>query len=126
MDVTPFKPYGWGKSVRLRKHAQFSRVQSKGHRIGGKFLLVIFAPSSFLDVRFGLTVSKHVGHAVTRNRVKRRLRDILRHHKSALSGMGLDIVWIARNQAAMASYASLREEVLYLIGRIIKSCSCTR
>ena len=124
MDVTPRRPYGWGKAVRLRKHTQFCRVQSKGRRIGGKFLLVIFAPSSFLGVRFGLTVSKHVGHAVTRNRVKRRLRDILRHHKSGLEG--LDIVWIARNQAATASYEALRQEVLFLIGRMIKSCSCTR
>ena len=124
MDVTPRRPYGWGKSVRLRKHAQFCRVQSKGRRIGGKFLLVIFAPSSILGVRFGLTVSKHVGHAVTRNRIKRCLRDILRHHKSELDG--LDVVWIARNQAATASYEALRQEVLFLIGRMIKSCSCTR
>ena len=124
MDVTPCRPYGWGKSVRLRKHAQFCRVQSKGRRIGGKFLLVIFAPSSFLGVRFGLTVSRHVGNAVTRNRIKRRLRDILRHQKSALKG--LDVVWIARNQAATANYDGLRQEVSYLIGRIVKSCSCTR
>lgn len=117
MEFTPRrKLYGWGKAVRLRKHAQYCRVQSRGRRIGGKFLLVIFAPSSFLGVRFGLTVSKRVGNAVTRNKVKRRLRDILRHHKTVLGD--LDVVWIARAEAASASHALLKCEVLELMRRI--------
>ena len=124
MDVTPRRPFGWGKAVRLRKHAQYCRVQSKGRRIGGKFLLVIFAPSSFLDVRFGLTVSKHVGNAVTRNRVKRRLRDILRHQKATLMGSGLDVVWIAKAEAASTSYDALRLEVTTLMQRIVRLRSC--
>ena len=126
MDVAPRRPFGWGKAVRLRKHAQYCRVQSRGRRIGGKFLLVIFAPSSFLDVRFGLTVSKHVGNAVTRNRVKRRLRDILRHQKATLLGSGLDVVWIAKAEAASTSYDALRLEVTSLMQRIARSRSCTR
>jgi len=124
MEDAPRRPYGWGKAVRLRKHAQYCRVQSKGRRIGGKFLLTVFAPSSFLDVRFGLTVSKHVGNAVTRNRVKRRLRDILRHHKDALKGCGIDVVWIAKADAASASYKSLESEVLGLIARILRIQTC--
>ncbi|MBQ9243393.1 MAG: ribonuclease P protein component [Proteobacteria bacterium] len=121
MEVTPGRRFGWGKSIRLRKHAQYCRVQSKGRRIGGKFLLVIFAPSSFLGVRFGLTVSKKVGKAVVRNKVKRRLRDILRHHQAVLGG--LDVVWIAKADAASASYASLEREVVALLDRIHRSQS---
>ncbi len=122
MEVTPRRQFGWGKAVRLRKHAQYCRVQSRGRRLGGKFLLVIFAPSSFLNVRFGLTVSKRVGNAVTRNKVKRRLRDILRHHKAVLGG--LDVVWIARAEAASATYADLKNDVVDLMDRIIRSCVC--
>jgi len=122
MEITPVRPFGWGKTVRLRKHAQYCRVQSKGRRIGGKFVLVIFAPSSFLSVRFGLTVSKRVGNAVVRNKVKRRLRDILRHHKTVLGG--LDVVWIARQEAAKASYKDLQQDVLMLMERILRSREC--
>lgn len=122
MEITPCRPYGWGKAVRLRKHAQYCRVQSRGRRIGGKFLLVIFAPSSFLTVRFGLTVSKRVGNAVTRNKVKRRLRDILRHQKSVLGG--LDVVWIARAEAASASYEALKNDVVELMERIVRGRTC--
>ncbi len=119
MEITPCRQYGWGKAVRLRKHAQYCRVQSKGRRLGGKFLFAIFAPSSILNARFGLTVSKRVGNAVIRNRVKRRLRDILRHHKTVLGG--LDVVWIAKAEAASASYHQLQHDVSELMERILKS-----
>ena len=113
MEASPRRRFGWGKAFRLRKHAQFCRVQSKGRRLGGKFLLVIFAPSSFLAVRFGITVSKKVGNAVTRNRVKRLLRDILRHRKDVLRG--LDVVWIAKAEAASATHAQLEADVAELM-----------
>lgn len=122
METAPRREYGWGKAFRLRKHSQFCRVQSKGRRAGGKFLLVVFAPSSFLHVRIGLTVSKRVGNAVTRNKVKRRLRDILRHHKEELGGY--DVVWIARAEAATASHAALLRDVSELIGRIHRGRTC--
>ena len=121
MEDTPRRPFGWGKAVRLRKHAQFSRVQSKGRRMGGKFLIVIFAPSSFLGVRFGLTVSKRVGCAVTRNRVKRRLRDILRQNKEALDSMQADVVCIAKQEAASASYQALKQDILDIFQRACRS-----
>ena len=121
MEDTPRRPFGWGKAVRLRKHAQFSRVQSKGRRIGGKFLIVIFAPSSFLGVRFGLTVSKRVGCAVIRNRVKRRLRDILRQNKNALGPMHADVVCIAKQDAASASYQALKQDILDIFQRACRS-----
>ena len=122
MSITPNRQFGWGKAVRLRKHAQYCRVQSKGRRVGGKYLLFIFTPSSLVNTRFGLTVSKRVGKAVTRNKVKRRLREILRHHKDYLSG--LDIVVIAKNNAASASFVSLKQDVTELLERTLRSCPC--
>ena len=121
MEDTPRRPFGWGKAIRLRKHAQFSRVQSKGRRMGGKFLIVIFAPSSFLGVRFGLTVSRRVGCAVTRNRIKRRLRDILRQNKDALGPMHADVVCIAKQEAASASYQALKKDILDIFQRACRS-----
>ena len=122
MISTPNRTFGWGKAVRLRKHAQYCRVQSKGRRVGGKFLLLIFSPSSLVHARFGLTVSKRVGKAVIRNKVKRRLREILRHHKNVLCG--LDVVVIAKNNAASASFVSLKQDVTELLERILRSCPC--
>ena len=122
MNEAPRRPYGWGKAIRLRTHAQFSRVQSKGRRLGGKFLLLIFAPKSVPGVRHGLTVSKRVGSAVTRNKVKRRLRNILRTQN--VSTLAVDLVWIARPDAANAKYADLHAEVYELLERLKRHLSC--
>ena len=56
--------------------------------------------------RLGITVSKKLGHAVVRNRVRRRLREIYRLHEDRIS-TGLDIVVVARVKAAHADYWQL-------------------
>jgi len=61
------------------------------------------------DARFGLAVSRKVGNAVIRNRVKRWLREAIRRQHHGLSGV--DVVFIARSHAAEAGYATLYDEV---------------
>ncbi len=71
-------------------------------------------PNGLTLSRYGFSVSKRVGKAVTRNRVKRLLREILRilPLKS-----GWDIIFIARPAAATADYASLKRVVEGLLSR---------
>lgn len=59
--------------------------------------------------RFGLTVSRKVGNAVVRNRVKRWLREAIRQEPHSLTG--LDVVFIARGGAATAGWSALRSEL---------------
>ncbi len=63
-------------------------------------------PNSLSLSRYGFSVSKRIGIAVVRNKVKRRLREILR---SMQVKPGWDIIFIARPAAGMADYNSLRE-----------------
>lgn len=67
--------------------------------------------------RVGLTVSRKVGGAVVRNRVKRRLREAVRHERTLL-GERVDVVIIARPSAAARSQAELREQVRRAFQRI--------
>ncbi len=66
--------------------------------------------------RAGFVTSKRVGPAVVRNRVRRRLREIVRRHQHEIRP-GLWLVCVARPAAAQASYQALEDEWLRLAGR---------
>lgn len=69
------------------------------------------------SVRLGVVTSRRVGGAVQRNLVRRRVREIFRAHRARLSS-GLWLVVTAKNGAAEAGFAALREEWLRLAGRL--------
>jgi ribonuclease P protein component len=71
-------------------------------------------PNGLGSTRYGFAVGRRVGKAVVRNRIKRRLREILR--KTSLSP-GWDVVLIARIPAAQADYHRLEKSVLALLMR---------
>ena len=66
--------------------------------------------------RIGLSTPRSLGGAVQRNRVRRRLRDLLREQLDATRG-GLDLLLIARSEAGAASYSELREALRSLLER---------
>jgi ribonuclease P protein component len=72
--------------------------------------VVIVAKNGTAASRFGLTVSRKVGGAVIRNRVKRWLREAVRHERSSVLG-GWDVVIVAQPDAAIAGAAVLRSDL---------------
>jgi ribonuclease P protein component len=89
------------KSMRLRRRDEFVRVQSTGRKLHGRHFVALVAPSTApasSPGRVGLTVTKRIGNAVTRNRIKRSAREWLRRHGWVPAGC--DVVFIARETAA--------------------------
>jgi ribonuclease P protein component len=75
----------------------------------------VFARANGLGApRFGISVKKALGGAVARNRIRRRVREILRLHRREIS-QGWDIVVHPRASVARANFALLEEELLRLI-----------
>ena len=102
---------------RLKHTREFARVRTEGRTVrGGLLLLGILEPGDEPVFRVGLVTSKRVGGAVVRNRVRRRLREIVRKHQHALRP-GLWLVIVARPLAGRATSAELEAECLCLIER---------
>ena len=77
-------------------------------------------PNSVARPRLGLSVSRKVGTAVKRNRVRRRLKEIFRSSSVGLPA-DLDFVISARPSAAEASFEELNEEFIRALRRLSKS-----
>lgn len=98
----------------LTREAQFRLVYQKGGSWMSDLTVMRALPNGLEMTRYGFSVSKRVGKAVIRNRVKRVLREILR--QTPLQP-GWDIVFIARSAASRASYADFERTVRGLLSR---------
>jgi ribonuclease P protein component len=98
----------------LTKKAQFELVYDKGSSWAGRAVVMKALPNGLDFSRYGLVVSRRIGKAVVRNRVKRLLREILRQ---APLQSGWDIIFMARAPAAGDSYESLDKSVRGLLLR---------
>lgn len=102
------------RAQRLRRGADFAAVYERGRAWSNHMLAVRVLPNDLPLSRFGFAVGKRVGKAVVRNRVKRRLREIVRGLHPA---GGWDVVIIARPAAVDAEFAALTDAVRSLFGR---------
>ncbi len=95
----------------LRRQGEFARVRARGRRTASSDLTVFRTDAAHGDqtALVGITVSKSVGGAVVRNRVRRRLSAAL--HDVLPAGTLLRLVVIARPSAATAAYRSLRTQL---------------
>jgi ribonuclease P protein component len=102
------------KQDHLTKPDQFDVVFKEGLTQTDRYLVLKARPNQLDINRYGISVSKRIGNAVIRNRVKRVLREILR-----LSDLnpGWDIVVIARNPASGGDYAQLSKSAISLLSR---------
>ena len=99
------------RRYRLKKNRAFQYVYRRGHSVACRNLVMLLAPGRELKV--GFSVSKKVGNAVTRNLVKRRLRECFRPLLGDVK-TGLYVI-VARPSAAKAAFEDLRKDVRYLL-----------
>jgi ribonuclease P protein component len=98
----------------LTKPEHFTLVYNEGVTQKDRYLVLKTRPNQLEFSRYGISVSKHIGNAVIRNRIKRVVREILR--LSYLSP-GWDMILIARSATVGADYRQLSHSVADLLDR---------
>ena len=128
MPVTPSAAV----SIRLRKHADYQRVYKAGRKQFAKQISYFFSlrPESTPEYvpgrpsiegpRIGLTVGKPLGKAVDRNRIKRRLRDVVRRNVVLLEGP-VDVILHPRRSVKDLEFKTLEREVVGIFRSVQRS-----
>jgi len=110
------------KAERLLRRADFERVSKCGKRMDSDYFVILYCRNRLGILRLGVTVSKRVGRAVIRNRIKRLVREHFRLHK-ALFCNGCDVNVIAKSGASRLSSQQIREALEGIVSHISKDCN---
>ena len=102
------------RQFRLRRRKEFDAVFHQGRTWANDLLVLRSLPNQLDHNRYGFVISKRLGHAVVRNRVRRRLREALR---SLPLLAGWDIVISARTSAARSDSHNLKRAATELLDR---------
>lgn len=105
------------KQQRIKKNEEFQEVFKRGKSSANRqFVIYSLEKDEQPYFRLGLSVSKKVGNAVTRNRVKRLVKEIFMKHKDQIKS-ARDYIIIARNPVATMDFAEMEKSLLHVLKR---------
>ncbi len=109
-----------GPQERIRKRKDFLSLYKKGKRYRGKYFNFIYFSNDYSFSRMAVIVSKKVGNAVKRNKIKRQMRTLFRRNKSLLK-TPLDIIIIAKKEILESSWLTLQGDYFSALESIIQN-----
>jgi ribonuclease P protein component len=105
------------KPYRLRQSRRFTEVKRKGLSSADRLIVLTVMPNELAHSRIGFSVSRYIGGAVKRNRVKRLMREAVRSRIEQIAP-GYDLVFIARNPIRSAPSVNIHRSITRLLGRM--------
>ncbi|HEX8411093.1 MAG TPA: ribonuclease P protein component [Thermoanaerobaculia bacterium] len=119
------RPEALLKDRRLAKRREFVRVYDSGQKVFSRFAVLFFLANDLPHSRVGITVTKKVGKAHVRNRLKRWTREIYRRQREplGLDSQSLDIVVNVKPNAAAASFADYSRDFERVLERVVSGAA---
>ena len=108
------KTLGFRPSEHVRKRADFELIYKTGFKRSGRLMTIFTRDRGAATPRLGIAATRKMGPAVERNRAKRLVRELFRHHKP---DGGIDVVVVPRREMLDAPYDRLEAEFCALLGR---------
>jgi ribonuclease P protein component len=110
------------KELRIKKNKEFQTAFQKGHSFANRqFVVYALKKEGQVSFRIGLSVSKKIGNAVTRNQIKRYIRQAIFELSDELAA-GNDYVIIARKPAAEMDFFEVKKSLTHVlkVGKVLK------
>lgn len=104
------------RKYRLRRNSDFQQVRRLGKSYASPVMVLAFLQNELDYNRFGFVVSKRLGKAFRRNKIKRQMREIVRLRMQGIKP-GFDLVLIARKQIGQATYVEISQSLEGLLKR---------
>ena len=101
----------------VKKNTRFRYIYANGVTSADRLLVLHYLGNGLEESRFGICVSGKVGKAVVRNKIKRRLKEILRANIAAVPG-GYDIIFVVRVRCADADFCEIKRSAEKLLTRV--------
>lgn len=120
--VSASKRHSFTKKERLLKRAEFLAVTEGGKKSHTTSFIIFIRPNTLSFSRIGITVSKKVGNAVERNRIKRLIREFFRLSKAGIE-TGIDIIVIAKRGAVGKDFREVSRELERTLTPVSKHAS---
>lgn len=105
------------KAVTLKMNFEFRRVYNKGNYSAGRYMVLYSIANNSGINRLGVTASKKIGNSVSRNRIRRLIKESYRLQGDTLK-KGHDIVFVARIADKSTGLAEVRREMEHLAGKL--------
>ena len=100
----------------IKKNKDHKNVYNRGKSVADRHLVLYFLANNSANCRLGFTVSKKIGNAVKRNRIRRLFKEACRNNSNQFTG-GFDIVLLARRNNESLKYHQVEESLLKLLKR---------
>jgi ribonuclease P protein component len=103
--------------TKIKKNAEFRKIYNSRKSVADRNMVLYFLSNDKEDCRFGFTVSKKIGNAVTRNRIRRLFGEVCRLNKEKFP-VGYDFILLARREIVGLDFSQIEKGLLGLLKKL--------